>query len=55
MTHWKTTLFGILAAIGLGATSVGDPEGLTIFEIVAIISVAGLGFFAAQEKKGGGS
>jgi len=56
MTSWKTTLCGVIGAIGTYLITLTDPAWMaTVGKILVGLSVAGLGFFAKDSNVTGGT
>lgn len=56
MKSWKTTLCGLVGAIGTWSASQTDPAWLaTVGKLLVGLSVAGIGFFAKDNNVTGGT
>ncbi len=55
MTNWKTTLFGFLAAAGVGASQSTDPTTHLIGVIMGVLGTALLGLTAKDHNVTGGT
>lgn len=56
MKNWKTTVCGLVGAIGAWAATQVDPSWLpTVGKILVSLSIAALGFFAKDSNVTGGT
>lgn len=55
MKNWKTTLFGLLGAIGIALLSSADPTLHTIGTIMAALGLGGNGMTAKDNNVTGGT
>ena len=55
MKNWKTTLFGLITALGVGCIQSTDPTVQVIGKILAVVGPILLGLFAKDSNVTGGT